>query len=129
LREHGFVDLMKYDSRTDQLEPTDELINGDSDIIKAIAGNVKEWSGSWDAVWDNILLRTKVKQAIVDAAHDEKNLELLEAPFVIKCNDKFHKVCDKVRTKQGKLDSERIFFEWSDWLKKELKKIKTKEDE
>jgi hypothetical protein len=129
LREHGFVDLMKYDSKTDQLEPTDELINGDSDIIKAIAGNVKEWAGSWDSVWDNILLRTKVKEAIVNAAHEEKNLDLLEAPFVIKCNDKFHKICDKVRSKQGKLDSERIFFEWQDWLKKELKKSKAKEDE
>ncbi|MEK6808347.1 MAG: ATPase, T2SS/T4P/T4SS family, partial [Nanoarchaeota archaeon] len=32
--ENGFVDLFKYDSKTDQLEPTQELINGESEIIK-----------------------------------------------------------------------------------------------
>ena len=46
LLENGFIDLMKYDSKTDQLEPTDELINGESEILKGIAGNVKEWAGS-----------------------------------------------------------------------------------
>ena len=51
--------------KTDQLEPTDALINGDSEILKAIAGNVKDWAGNWDAVWDNIMLRGKVKEAIV----------------------------------------------------------------
>jgi archaeal flagellar protein FlaI len=126
LREKGFVDLMRYDARTDQLEPTDELINGDSDILKAIAGNVREWASSWDAVWDNIALRGKIKEAIVKAAKDEKNMDLLEAPFAIKCTDQFHKISDKVRTRYGKLDSERIFFEWSEWLKRELKSDRQK---
>jgi flagellar protein FlaI len=121
LREKGFVDLMRYDSKTDELVPTDELLNGDSDILKGIAGNVREWAGSWDAVWDNILLRAKIKEAIVKAARDEKDLDLLEAQFVVKCNDQFHKMSEKVRAKLGRLDSERIFFEWSEWLKKALK--------
>lgn len=129
LREHGFVDLMKYSSKTDELEPTDELINGDSDILKAIAGNVKEWAGSWDAVWDNIMLRAKIKEAIVKMATDEKNFDLLEATFTIRCNDSFHKICEKVRSKVGRLDSERIFFEWSEWLRKEIKKEKEKKFE
>src|SRR3989344_4446896 len=30
LRERGFVDLMKYNAKTDELEPTPDLINGDS---------------------------------------------------------------------------------------------------
>ncbi|MBW3000486.1 type II/IV secretion system ATPase subunit [Candidatus Woesearchaeota archaeon] len=127
LREHGFVDLMKYNSKTDELEPTDELINGDSDVLKAIAGNVKEWAGNWDAVWDNVMLRTKTKEELVKTAEAEKNLDLLEARFVIKCNDQFHKICDKVKDKTGRLDSDRILFEWSEWLKKEVKKEKTKE--
>jgi archaeal flagellar protein FlaI len=121
LREKGFVDLMRYNSKTDELEPTDELINGDSDILKAIAGNVKEWAGSWDAVWENIMLRAKIKEAIVKAAKETKNMDLLEADFVIEANDQFHKISEKVRAKVGKLDSERIFFEWSDWLKRVIK--------
>ena len=76
---------------------------------------------SWDAVWDNILLRAKVKEAIMNAAIDMKDDDMLEAPFVIKCTDHFHKISDKVRTRYGSLDSEKIFFEWSEWLKKELK--------
>lgn len=122
LREHAFVDLMKYNSKTDELEPTDELINGDSDVLKAIAGNVKEWAGNWDAVWANIMLRAKIKEEMVKIAEDEDNLELLEAKFVIQCNDQFHKICDKVKDKTGKLDSDRILFEWKEWLKKEVKK-------
>ena len=129
LREHGFVDLMKYNSKTDELEPTDEMINGDSDILKAIAGNVKEWAGNWDAVWDNILLRAKIKEAVTNAAEQEKDLDMLEAEFVIRCNDKFHKVCEKVRGKVGRLDSDRIFFDWNEWLRKEIKKRKSKDFE
>ncbi|MFC1648591.1 ATPase, T2SS/T4P/T4SS family [Nanoarchaeota archaeon] len=123
VREGGFVELMKYNAKTDTLEPTDELVNGESDLLKAIAGNVKDWAGDWDAVWENILLRTKVKELLVNTAVSEKKDEMLEAEFVIKSNDMFHKISDKVKTKTGKLDSEAIFFEWSEWLKKELRKI------
>ncbi len=44
---------MKYNAITDTLEPTPDLINGDSEVLKAIGGNVKEWAGNWDAIWDN----------------------------------------------------------------------------
>jgi type IV secretory pathway ATPase VirB11/archaellum biosynthesis ATPase len=68
LLENGFVDLMKYSSEKDQLEPTADLINGDSDILKSIASNVKEWAGNWDAIWDNITLRANIKEQIVKLA-------------------------------------------------------------
>jgi len=123
LRENGFVDLMKYNSKTDELEPSDALINGDSEILKAIAGNVKEWAGNWDAVWDNILLRTKIKEELINISEKEGNLDLLEAPFVIQCNDEFHRISYKVKEKKGVLDSDAIFFEWSEWVKREVKKL------
>ena len=123
-RERGFVDLMKYNSKTDMLEPTDDLLNGDSEILKSIAANVKDWAGNWDAVWENILLRAQIKDEIVKIASSEKNEELLEAPFVIKSNDQFHKISDKVKDQTGKLDSKRIFFEWKEWLRTEIKRMK-----
>ncbi|MBD3252591.1 hypothetical protein GF386_02580, partial [Candidatus Pacearchaeota archaeon] len=52
--EGGFVDLLKYNVDGDKLEPSEELINGDSQVIKAIASGVKGWAGDWDAVYDNI---------------------------------------------------------------------------
>ena len=126
LLENGFVDLMKYDSRTDKLEPTDELINGESEILKNVAGNVKEWAGSWDAVWDNILLRTKMKETLVQVAKKTKMLNLLEADFVVHSNDEFHKISDKIRQEVGSLDSKRIFFDWNEWLKTTIKKMNMK---
>lgn len=125
VREKGFVDLMKYDSKKDALVPTEELLNGESDILKSIASNVRDWAGNWDAVWENVELRAKIKQAIVHASKEQEDPDMLEAPFVIKCNDQFHKVSDKVKNKTGKLDTERIFFEWNEWLKQEVKRRKS----
>ena len=123
LLENGFVDLMKYSSSTDQLEPSDDLINGESEILKSIAGNVKDWAGNWDAVWDNILLRTKIKEALVNISDKAKMPSLLEAEFNILANDHFHLISDKIKEEVGNLDSKRIFFDWNEWLKSNVKKI------
>ncbi|MGV8151262.1 MAG: ATPase, T2SS/T4P/T4SS family [Candidatus Woesearchaeota archaeon] len=119
--EKGFVDLMKYNSKTDQLELSEDLMNQDSDIIKSIAENVKEWSGNWDAVWDNIQLRSKNYQALVDISKKLNNSDLLEARFAVEANDQFHKISDTVKEEIGAMDSKRIFFEWNEWLKKSAK--------
>ncbi len=122
LAEGGFVDLMTYNAETDQLEVSQSLMNGESEILKNIAGNVKEWAGNWDAVWDNILLRARIKERIVKAAEESGNKDLLEAEFVIASNDQFHKISESVRSREGKLDSEKIYFEWESWLKTAMTK-------
>ncbi|MDD5133216.1 MAG: type II/IV secretion system ATPase subunit [Candidatus Nanoarchaeia archaeon] len=121
LKENGFVDLMKYDSKTDSLQPTDALINGESDVIKSIAGNIKEWAGNWDAVWNNILLRAKLKETLVKYSKMTNMPELLESETVVLFNDIFHKVSGDVKTETGKLDNKKIFFRWEDELKKYIK--------
>ena len=126
LLEGGFVDLMKYDTNKDQLEASADLINGESDILKSIAGNVKEWAGNWDAVWDNILLRAKVKETLVNFAEKSKMPNLLEAEHVIRCNDEFHRISDKIKEEVGALDSKRIFFDWNEWLKRDVRKKNVK---
>jgi type IV secretory pathway ATPase VirB11/archaellum biosynthesis ATPase len=125
LKENGFGDLMKYIPDNDELEPTDDLINGESDILKSIAGNVKEWAGDWDAVWDNITLRMNIKKAIAEIA-GKADQNLLEAPFVIQCNDQFHRISNNVREEVGSLDSKRIYAQWESWLKREIKKQATR---
>lgn len=121
-KEGGFVDLMKYDAKTDMLQPTGNLIDGDSEIIKSIAANIPDFVGNWDAVWENIELRAKFKQAIVDYADKYKDKDALEAPFVIKCNDAFHLANEVVKNKVGSLDSKEIYQEWESWFKLETKK-------
>ena len=124
LREKGFVDLMRYDGKQDYIVPTDDLLNGDSDILKGIAGNVKEWIGDWDAVWDNILLRAKIKETIVSYANKSKNLDLLEAESVIESNDMFHRISDSVRSEVGSLDNKRIYQEWEEWFRRYVREKK-----
>ena len=127
LREHGFVDLMVYNPVTDQLEITDELRNGDSDILKRMAGRVKEFAGDWDAVWNNIQLRANCKQAIVDAFSETGDEMLLEAEFVVKSNDLFRLISDRLKEKKGKVDSDKILFEFKEWLRKEVRNRKKEE--
>jgi len=122
MAEGGFVDLMKYNAKKDTLEVTDEVITGNSEVLKAIAANIKEFAGDWDAVWNNVELRAKIKQTLVDVSDQVKDPNMLEAEFVIKANDIFHIVSDRVKEELGHLDSKRIFYEWSEWLKKEIRK-------
>ena len=124
LDEKGFVDLIKYNVEKDELEPSDDLINGDSEVIKDIASNVKGWAGNWDAVYDNILLRAKIKKEIVEVAEKIGNENILEAEFNSLSNDAFHKISDKIREEIGLPLSERVFPEWQKWLNREIKKGK-----
>jgi len=118
--EGGFVNLMEYSAKEDMLKPTDTLINGESLIINEIAKRVKEWQGNWDAVWNNIELRGKVKQSIVDYANSLKRPEILEAEWASKCNEIFHLICDEVRKDVGSLDSKIIYNKWLEWFKGSL---------
>ncbi|MBI4116380.1 type II/IV secretion system ATPase subunit [Candidatus Pacearchaeota archaeon] len=121
MEERGFVDLMTYDVQKDALVPSDDLINGDSEIIKDVASNVKGWAGNWDAVYDNILLRAKVKEEIVKVSEKTGNKNLLEANFNVLSNDAFHKISDNVRQEIGLPLGERVFPEWQKWLNEEIK--------
>jgi len=94
LIEKGFVDLMRYNVEKDELEPTEDLINGDSEIVKDIASKVKGWAGNWDAVYDNILLRAEIKKELVDVAKETGKPQILEAEFNTLANYVFHKISE-----------------------------------
>lgn len=123
LTEGGFVDLMKYDVKEDKMKPSEDLINGDSEIMKGIASNVKGWAGNWDAVWDNVILRQKIKQETVDFAEKIKMPELLEADWTVKSNNVFHQISNEVTSDIGLPTSEVVFPKWKRWLEKEVKKL------
>jgi len=122
LLEKGFADLMAYNAKTDIIEATDVLLEGESEILKAIGGRVREWAGNWDGIWQNIELRAKIKHALVETAGNSNNDIMLEAPFVVKANDEFHKISQIVNEEVGSTEPKRVFNLWSDWLKNEAKK-------
>jgi type IV secretory pathway ATPase VirB11/archaellum biosynthesis ATPase len=124
VRERGFSELMKYNVEKDELEASDALINGESDVIKDIASKVKGWAGNWDAVYDNILLRSKIKNEIVNAAKSSGNGELLEARFNVLSNHMFHKISDEVISEVGLPLGERVFPKWQKWLNEEVKNFR-----
>jgi len=119
--EGGFVDLLKYNVEKDDLEASEELINGDSEIIKSVASGVRGWAGNWDAVYDNIELRGKIKQELVDISEKSKVPEILESKFNALSNNMFHQFSEKVREEIGLPESNRVFPMWQEWLMKEVK--------
>ena len=125
-KEMGFVDLMKYDPTKDELVPTDSLLNGDSEILKIIASGVAEFSNNWDAMMDNIKLRARVKQEILDSSLKLNDPELLEAEFVVLANDLMHLSIQEIKEETGSLDHNMIYDRW---LKKYYEMVINKKDE
>jgi flagellar protein FlaI len=119
--ESGFVNLMEYSAKEDRLKPTDTLIDGESEVLNEIAKRVREWHGRWDIMWDNILLRAKVKEAMVKYAKKLERPEVLEADWVLDSNEMFHLISDKVKKEVGDLDSKMIYNRWEEWFKNKLK--------
>ncbi len=120
-KEKAFVPLMVYNAKTDILEPTETFLNGESYILNEIANRVKEWRDNWEAIWDNIQLRAKVKETLVGYARKMNDFSILEAEFTTEANDQFHVISEKVKDEYGSLDSQRIFARWNEWIKNEIK--------
>jgi hypothetical protein len=119
-KEGGFVDLMSYDSKTDTLVPTPDLLNGESEVLKSIASHVKEWAGDWDALWENIALRGRIRERLLQVSHDTGMRELLEAEFIVRSNDTFHLLSDQITEEIGSLDTKRLYSYWDSWLQREV---------
>lgn len=121
-KEGGFINLMQYSSKEDQLKPTDTLLNGESEILNRITSYVKEWTGDWDAVWENIKLRAKMKSRLVELSDKLSKPELLEAEWITKSNSRFHLIADAVTKDIGTPEADRVYKEWSTWLDSQFKK-------
>jgi flagellar protein FlaI len=119
--EGGFVTLMEYSAKEDRMKPTDILIDGESEVLNEIAKRVREWHGRWDAVWDNIMLRTKIKETMVEYANKLNRRDILEADVIMDSNTMFHIICDQVREDVGNLDSKIIYDKWLEWFKEKIK--------
>lgn len=119
--EGGFVTLMEYSAKEDRLKPTDTLTDGESLVLNEIAKRVREWHGDWDAVWENILLRGKIRQTMVDQAKQLNRYDILEANWVSESNEMFHMISEQVRQEVGGMDSKMIYDKWLEWFKGRIK--------
>jgi len=121
LKEQGFVHLMEYDSKKDTIVPTSALLDGDSEVVKSIAGKVRDWVGNWDRVWDNIVLRGKIAKIMADYAKKPGNSWIQEADFVVVGNDNFHKIFGELKEESGYPDSKDVLFQFENWLKTQIR--------
>lgn len=115
--ENGFVDLVKYDIHEDSLNPSNDLLEGNSYVIKEIASKVKDWAGDWDAVLDNIRVRGDVLGAISDYANKVKNPILLEAEFTSAAIDQYYDIISKLREEYGTAERKNIISLFELWLR------------
>ncbi len=120
-KEGGFVNLMEYSGKEDILKPTDTLTNGESEVINRIASYVKEWSGNWEAVWENIKLRAKIKETTVKLADKLRMPELMEAEWVMLSNNEFHLIAERLKEENGVVNPKLAYDEWEKWLRLKLK--------
>lgn len=118
--EGGFVNLMEYSAKDDVLKPTDTLLDGESQVLNEISKRVREWHGQWDAVWENIMLRAKIKETMVNFAAASGKDSILEADHVVESNSMFHLFSEQVRQEVGALDSKMIYDRWVEWFKKRI---------
>jgi len=120
LREKGFVDLMIYDAEKDNLEPTLELINGDSDILKAVASRIKYLSKSWERVWNMIETIGLSKKLLVDIAREKNRKDILEADFVSAYNEVFYQYVDKSIKEYNEIVKDYILDNMKKWIYQKL---------
>jgi type IV secretory pathway ATPase VirB11/archaellum biosynthesis ATPase len=120
-KEGGFVNLFEYSAKEDKLKPTDTLVNGESETLNRIASYVKEWHGDWQAVWENINLRAKIKSSTVELSDKLGNPDLLEAAWIMKSNAQFHLISEAVRKESGAVDSARVYDQWLSWFRSKIK--------
>ncbi len=120
-KENGFVNLMEYSGKEDRMKPSDTFKNGESEVINRIASYVKEWSGNWEAVWGDIMLRARMKEYIVKLSDKLGNPGIMEANYVVRSNIHHHLLTEKMREEVGTAEPDNVFSEWKKWFENTVK--------
>lgn len=88
--EPKFQDLLVWNSKTDKLEPTKELLNGKSILINEVLKISKGYK-NYNSVLKEIELRSWLKSEEVDLVKDKSQEKYLEAKYVSPMNILFAK--------------------------------------
>jgi hypothetical protein len=108
-----FQDIMVYDPSKDQLNATDLLDMGQSQVIQIIA---RKWGITVEKALENIQLRTDIKKTI--ATHGKNQKELLEATTTRDANNMFWIAIEENKEKNGVVDYDEVRDVWMSWFTK-----------
>ncbi len=116
--ENGFIDLVSYDINNDELVPTNDLLEGNSYVVKEIASSVEGWAGNWDAVLDNIQARGEILRMIVDYSEKVNDPSILEAKFTSLAVDQYYDIVSKLKEESNKPpEGSKVIKAFDLWLK------------
>ena len=122
LANSDFIGII-FDTYLDRINAFGFYVSSTGTQFDAKYSNSGSEDNNWDAVWDNILLRGRIKQEIVDMAKRMNKPELLEAKFNALSNNAFHSVSEKIMEESGIPFEDRVFPEWKKWMLREAEKF------
>ncbi|KAA0004205.1 MAG: secretion system protein [Thermoplasmata archaeon] len=114
-----FSDMMVYNPAKDEIEATDLLDMGQSEVVGKIA---REWGINIEKALENIALRARIRKKIAELGR-VKN-ELLEAQSVRDCNNAFWVITEESRREHGIPDYEEVERKWMEWFMRYAGKIR-----
>ena len=114
-----FQDVMIYDTSKDELQSTDLLDMGQSQVLENIA---KKWGITVEKALQNIRLRAEIKKTIVE--HSKEKPELLEAPANRDANNAFWMFIEQSKIQDEQVDYNKVRRRWKDWFKNYVERMK-----
>ncbi len=111
--ENLFQDLLLYDETKDELLETDAF-NYRSERIGTIAAS---WNMSLEECIENIQIRAKYRQMMVDYARAHTKPQLLSAEWVAKSNSTYWNLIEKHRS-GSKVDNNKVIKDWTAWFER-----------
>ncbi len=112
-----FADIMLYNAEKDELESTDLLDMGQSEIIGRIA---RDWGMSIEKALENIYLRARIREEIIK--YGKRKPALLEAKAVRDANNAFWMLIEESKKEHGSPDYKEIEEKWMEWYKEYVKR-------
>lgn len=110
--ESGFENLMYYERPADELKPTRALRGHKSQLIANIA---RKWGTAPREIMRSLEFRARIHEALVEAATQSQQPELLEADFVVRSNLTWHALFEE-QLKHGRVNYPKLFRGWNAWL-------------
>jgi len=116
LEEGGFLDLMRYSAKEDELLLLEDQVK-ESDLFSKIM----ELRGmSYEEIWAEIKARAYTKQYLVDLKNEHGIPELLEAVYTVPAHNKFLLLREESIEQFGSVDHRWVLDEWKAWVKETL---------
>ncbi len=106
-----FQDLMTYDPASDALEIT-QALSENSELVRSIA---RKWNLTYELALENIELRARVKQHMVDASLKNSLPGILELEHVVRANNRL-RMLNEEQLATGEVNYQALFDEWRKWF-------------